>query len=747
MNAGDRIGFVYPSIPNPTFISTTLSPVLDDLPQGIHAFHICNNAIDPQAPPGTECNACGTVYVNSVNFGPPYEMTIAFTPEQCVGANDGTITVNSVTGGTPPYEYSINGGPYQSSPTFTGLAPNQAYNITVRDSNGDTYMQVSPVIPAAVPLTVTGNVIASDPQNQTYTLQQLASGGNPPYLYSDLTVNNGGQNYEVEDTYANLQSDQTYTLGVIDSNGCLVTVPFTYDVSPDFTDFTLSTTPVLCNGDSNGVITITGTTGGVGPFEYRILQGGSEIRTWRNINNPWDDLPAGTYSAEVRDSLGEVLSSGNFSVTQPGVLVLSGEVFGSNLILSTTGGSGTKLYSSDGVNYGPGIVFPAPTNPGTYTYYVQDANGCVDTWDYVLQAITDASVTTENVCLPDQGRIVFDPNNVVGGTAPYEFSITGNNTYSSTQVYLVNAGTYDCWVKDSVGATYQIGNVTIQQAAIPLSMSVNQTAAGEVTITPNGGQAPYEYNINSTDIVPGTGWTTNPVFGSLVEGNTYYFFVRDSYGCIESAPITIAAVNQADMYVFVTSAKTTAEQLADVEVTLSVNGTTLLNKDSIWTVGQTLTTANYDTIAADSGNSVQACTVIVDALNAANTNPNISFSVSPKSSIYDSGVGTNLEELRHIRITWSGNVTWIVSVIDPFAPPTGYFGPNPADSSGTVIPDRDSQETLAILSTPGGGFADINGILRLPAGPFIEERDLKTHYPDFDVGFTTTSNTPLGLVP
>lgn len=201
------------------------------------------------------------------------------------------------------------------------------------------------------------------------------------------------------------------------------------------------------------------------------------------------------------------------------------------------------------------------------------------------------------------------------------------------------------------------------------------------------------------------------------------------------------------MYVFVTSDKTTAEQLADVEVTLSVNGTTLLNKDSIWTVGQTLTTANYDTIAADSGNSVQACTVIVDALNAANTNPNISFSVSPKSSIYDSGIGTNLEELRHIRITWSGNVTWIVSVIDPFAPPTGYFGPNPADSSGTVIPDRDSQETLAILSTPGGGFADINGILRLPAGAFIEERDLKTHYPDFDVGFTTTSNTPLGLVP
>lgn len=672
MNAGDRIGFVYPSIPNPTFISTTLSPVLDDLPQGIHAFHICNNTIDPQAPPGTECNACGTVYVNSVNFGPPYEMTIAFTPEQCVGANDGTITVNSVTGGTPPYEYSINGGPYQSSPTFTGLAPNQAYNITVRDSNGDTYMQVSPVIPAAVPLTVTGNVIASDPQNQTYTLQQLASGGNPPYLYSDLTVNNGGQNYEVEDTYANLQSDQTYTLGVIDSNGCLVTVPFTYDVSPDFTDFTLSTTPVLCNGDSNGVITITGTTGGVGPFEYRILQGGSEIRTWRNINNPWDDLPAGTYSAEVRDSLGEVLSSGNFSVTQPGVLVLSGEVFGSNLILSTTGGSGTKLYSSDGVNYGPGIVFPAPTNPGTYTYYVQDANGCVDTWDYVLQAITDASVTTENVCLPDQGRIVFDPNNVVGGTAPYEFSITGNNTYSSTQVYLVNAGTYDCWVKDSVGATYQIGNVTIQQAAIPLSMSVNQTAAGEVTINVVGGQAPYEYNVNSTDIVPGSGWTTNPVFGSLVEGNTYYFFVRDSYGCIESAPITIAGVNQADIFVDGVVVKISADSLSSIIIqNLTINGDTVATNEPAWD-GSTLTASEYQFVTSDpDGHSVQMNIAMINTLNdlvaqynaTAPTPTTVSFEPSPYLSCPSAiPAKPGAARYRHIRVTWVGNETWTLDL-------------------------------------------------------------------------------------
>ena len=41
----------------------------------------------------------------------------------CNGANDGTITISSPAGGYGTYEYSINGTAWQSSGSFTALAP------------------------------------------------------------------------------------------------------------------------------------------------------------------------------------------------------------------------------------------------------------------------------------------------------------------------------------------------------------------------------------------------------------------------------------------------------------------------------------------------------------------------------------------------------------------------------------------------------------------------------------------------
>ncbi len=66
---------------------------------------------------------------------PTITFTTIISPINCFNANDGQIVVNSVTGGIGLYEYSINGGAYQSSNTFSSLAPGQ-YKIRVKDSNG-----------------------------------------------------------------------------------------------------------------------------------------------------------------------------------------------------------------------------------------------------------------------------------------------------------------------------------------------------------------------------------------------------------------------------------------------------------------------------------------------------------------------------------------------------------------------------------------------------------------------------------
>jgi subtilisin-like proprotein convertase family protein len=54
---------------------------------------------------------------------------------RCFGENNGAVSVDAVSSSHPPVLYSINGGPFGSSPLFTGLAPGE-YVITLQDANG-----------------------------------------------------------------------------------------------------------------------------------------------------------------------------------------------------------------------------------------------------------------------------------------------------------------------------------------------------------------------------------------------------------------------------------------------------------------------------------------------------------------------------------------------------------------------------------------------------------------------------------
>lgn len=65
----------------------------------------------------------------------PLSFEISITDVICPGDGNGTISIENILGGTPPYTYSINGSPFMSNPIFTNLSGGD-YDIVLSDANG-----------------------------------------------------------------------------------------------------------------------------------------------------------------------------------------------------------------------------------------------------------------------------------------------------------------------------------------------------------------------------------------------------------------------------------------------------------------------------------------------------------------------------------------------------------------------------------------------------------------------------------
>jgi hypothetical protein len=62
-------------------------------------------------------------------------MALSTSSPRCHGDRNGSIAINGVTGGTPPFLYSLNNGPFTASNTFSGLGAG-TYTVTLQDAAG-----------------------------------------------------------------------------------------------------------------------------------------------------------------------------------------------------------------------------------------------------------------------------------------------------------------------------------------------------------------------------------------------------------------------------------------------------------------------------------------------------------------------------------------------------------------------------------------------------------------------------------
>ncbi len=457
----------------------------------------------------------------------------------CYGAATGSITITGI-GGTPPYQYSINGGILQPGGTFTGLAAGN-YTVIVLDANNCATIVIAtitqPVLALSVAITSQTNIACSGQSTGSATV--TANGGTTPYTYSWNTIP-----VQTSATISNLFAGN-YSVTVTDSLGCTATasVTITEPASPLVIAIT-DQVNVACFGQFTGSATVTA-SGGTQPYSYSWNT--VPVQTTATVGN----LAAGTYTVTVTDGtlcvltatvvITEPATALSASITSQVNVLCSGSPTGSVTVVGS-GGTPPYQYSINGGALQPDGAF---TNlaAGNYTIIVLDANNCIFPVFVNLtepaSAVTAVITSQTNIACSGQstGSATVTAN---GGTAPYAYSWNTIPVQTTATISNLFAGNYSVTVTDSLGCT-AIASVTILPPANPLVVSIaNQVnvaclgqSTGSAVALVSGGTLPYSYSWNTVPV------QTTVTAGSLAAG-TYTLTVTDGAGCTATASVTIS---------------------------------------------------------------------------------------------------------------------------------------------------------------------------------------------------------------
>jgi len=238
----------------------------------------------------TDVNNCSTSVTVTINEPSEIFYTVSTIDLLCEGEDEGQISISSIVGGTPAYEYSIDGSTYQSSTaTFNNLSSGN-YAVNIRDQNGcskDTLVVLDEPIGFSTIVNVQNiDEAGSCNGDASGSISFSISGNTYPYSYS-------WSNGESTSSIYNLTAG-TYNLDVYDANNC--SMVYSYLITePDALSLDYSVTPTSCEEKNDGSIT-TFVTGGTSPITY--FWGTGEATS--DIYN----LAKGTYSLLIEDANG-----------------------------------------------------------------------------------------------------------------------------------------------------------------------------------------------------------------------------------------------------------------------------------------------------------------------------------------------------------------------------------------------------------------------------------------------------------
>ena len=481
----------------------------------------------------------------------PVTGTVTLTaPYTCT--TNGEITVTGVSGGAPPYTYSIDGVTFQSGNTFTGLT-NGTYTVTVQDASGCAFIADSITIESLNPptdLTFDSSPLTCPINTSTITITGT-TGGYGVLQYQIIAPTSEATPYQTSNVFAGL-TPGTYTFQVSDENDCTYSESYIINPLPALSVVGQNISNVTCFGDSDGSIqfTVFGSTG----FTYTLNGGASTAGTSPIVLT---GLSADNYTIVITDSTTNCEATAFLTVDGPtSALNISTTISpitcngSGQVVINATGGWGGNSYS---ITLPDGTVIPAQTSntfvnltqTGTYTATVIDAQGCTETATFNLVVPTNPTATvalTSDFCYDATNAATLEVT-ASGGLAPYQYSINGAPFTANNIFNNLVPGTYTIEVSDANGCTYTLPAETIApQLAIStvVTKDLDCTASPDAVITGtiSGGYPPYTYEVSiNGGVFTNLGATGTPFTYATPNDGTYQFQITDAQGCTALSPV------------------------------------------------------------------------------------------------------------------------------------------------------------------------------------------------------------------
>ncbi len=417
----------------------------------------------------TDANNCTASATETV--GEPTLLTVSISStidNICFGGNSGSA-VSSASGGTLPYLYNWNTTPVQNTATATSL-PAGNYLLTVTDDSLCTAI-VSTVINQPTEITITEVVnpaLCYDSAQGSVVM--TVTQGTPGYTYT------WQPNVSSTETATQLLAGN-YSVTVTDNNGCTKNKAYTINQPPQL-GIGVTATDALCNGSSDGTVTVAPSTGGTLPYTYQLLQSGSVLSS--NNNGAFTGLNAGAYVGQFTDAHNCIINQ-PVVVSEPTQLVIqsisadSVNCYGysdGNVLVTAAGATPPYTY----------ILNNSTTNSNGEFYNLIQGTYVVDIFDAHNCHITQTAIVNE----PALHVLTATPDSLVlilGQTKPVTVS---SNYDPNTQYQWSPWGGLDCDNCPTANITLYEGSVyNVTVTAHPHDLDCVAEISIPVTVIPN----------------------------------------------------------------------------------------------------------------------------------------------------------------------------------------------------------------------------------------------------------------------